>query len=74
MTTQPATLDDAQGVVLTVFAQAFDMGMTPGGYSIDTVFDAGQSRRERLVSFDLAAADGTVRTFTATITADDEQE
>jgi hypothetical protein len=71
-TPNPASLDDAQAAILEILGAAVEAETTSvAGYLIDDVYDGGQGRHERLVSFSLTTVAGVSTTFTATIRGED---
>lgn len=74
MSTEPPTLDDAAWAVMEGMSAFEDNArMTSTGHEVVDVADGGADRHERLVGFDLVMPDGTRKTFTATITEDENE-
>ena len=68
-----ATLDDAQAALIEALTAFEDNArLTQTGHEVVDVADGGADRFERVVTFTLALADGTTKTFAATIKEEEE--
>lgn len=68
------TLDTAQQIVIAALEGRLTEGRVGYGWvTIEDVEDGVADRHERLVGFGLVMPDGTRKTFTATITEDENE-